>query len=112
MSAPSQSGYLYETGTQSYSVSLGAGTYNFGIGVVDVTTDQYSSGLTLSNFMLTGGSVTTSWSTIGNVTAFGWFRLRHVDQRPRAVFDRLLVLGGLGAVVGFSRRKPRIEGED
>ncbi len=112
MPAPSQSGYLYETGTQSYSVSLMAGTYNFGIGVVDVTTDQYSSGLTVSNFMLTGGSVTTSWLTIGNVTPSGdpgFILLTSIPEPSSAI---LLVLGGLGAVVGFSRRKPRIEGEN
>ena len=88
MSAPSQSGYLYETGTQSYSVSLLAGTYNFGVGVVDVTSDQYSSGLILSNFMLTGGSVTTSWLTIGNVTPSDGPGFVLFDRRPRAVIGR------------------------
>ena len=43
--APSQTGFLYQTGFQTYSVNLAPGTYNWGVGVVNVTTNQFTSGL-------------------------------------------------------------------
>lgn len=75
VAAPAQTGFLYQTGFQNYTINLAPGTYNWGVGVVDVTTDQFSSGLLLDNFSLTSGSIVngsfgtgdfTGWSTIGN----------------------------------------------
>jgi hypothetical protein len=76
--APSQSGFLYQTGYTPISVTfMTAGTYSFGIGLADVTTDQYSSALEVTNFALSSGSLTngsfgtgdfTGWSTIGDTS--------------------------------------------
>jgi hypothetical protein len=76
--ATPQSGFLYQTGYTPISLTFTTGgTYSFGIGVVDVTTDQYSSALEVTNFALSSGSITngsfstgdfTGWSTIGNTS--------------------------------------------
>ena len=77
MAAPSQSGFLYQTGFQTYSIELAQGTYAWGVGVVNVTSNQYTSGLLLDDFSVTSGSIIngsfgtgdfTGWSTIGDTS--------------------------------------------
>ena len=93
IAAPSQTGFLYQTGFQTYSVSLAAGTYNWGVGVVNVTTDQYSSGLLLDDFSVTSGTIVngsfgtgdfTGWSTIGNTSVVD-FVVRNLAARPASI---------------------------
>jgi PEP-CTERM motif len=125
--APAQTGFLYQTGYQTYSVNLAPGTYSWGIGVVDVTTDQFSSGLLLSGISLTSGIIVngsfgtgdfTGWSTIGDTSVvtsdFGISPPNGSDQAflstasvPEPSSTVLLVLGGLGATVAVRSRKPR-----
>jgi hypothetical protein len=104
--APAQSGFLFETGVQTFSETfMVAGTFTFGLGVVDVTTDQYSSGLAVNNFTLGSGGVPDAWSTLGNVSASGGpgsFVLSTSVPEPSSI--ALLVLGSLGVMVGFGRR--------
>jgi hypothetical protein len=104
--APAKSGFLFETGVQTYSETfMTAGTFSFGLGVVDVTTDQYSSGLALSNFTTGSGGFPDAWSTVGNVSASGGpgnFFLSTSVPEPSSIV--LLVLGSLGIVVGLARR--------
>jgi hypothetical protein len=106
--APGLAGYAYQTGTQSLTVTFTtAGTYSFGIGVVDVTTDQYSSALLVSDFTLSSGNLGT-WSTLGNISASnssGSFFMSTAVPEPSSIV--LLVLGGLGVGVACRRRKPR-----
>lgn len=76
--APSQSGFLYQTGYTPASMTFTTGgLYSFGIGVANVTTNQYSSALEVTDFTLSSGSLTngsfgtgdfTGWSTIGNTS--------------------------------------------
>jgi hypothetical protein len=107
--APPTSGFLFETGIQTFSQTFTApGTLSFGLGVVDVTTDQYSSGLAVSNFMLSSGGFPDSWSTIGNVSASGGpgdFIMSTSVPEPSSI--ALLVLGTLGAMVGFGRHRAK-----
>ncbi len=117
--APSQTGFLYQTGYQTYSVNLAPGTYSWGIGVVDVTTDQFSSGLLLSDISLTSGTIVngsfgtgdfTGWSTIGNTSvvtsdvgispsngSYQAFLSTASVPEPSSIV--LMVLGGLGVTV-------------
>ncbi len=117
--APSQTGFLYQTGYQTFSVNLAPGTYSWGIGVVDVTTDQFSSGLLLSGISLTSGTIVngsfgtgdfTGWSTIGNTSVvnsgFGISPANGSNQAflstasvPEPSSMVLLVMGGLGVLL-------------
>jgi hypothetical protein len=116
--APAQTGFLFQTGYQTYSISLAPGTYSWGIGVVDVTTDQFSSGLLLSDISLTSGIIVngsfgtgdfTGWSTIGNTSVvtsdFGisstngpFQALISTASVPEPSSTVLLVLGSLGVM--------------
>jgi hypothetical protein len=106
--APGSAGYAYQTGPQSLTLTfMTAGTYSFGIGVVDVTTDQYSSALLVSDFTLSSGSLGT-WSSLGNISgsnSSGSFFMSTAVPEPSSIV--LLVLGGLGVGVACRRRKPR-----
>jgi PEP-CTERM motif len=124
--APSQTGFLFQTGYQNFSVNLAPGTYSWGIGVVDVTTDQFSSGLLLSDVSLTSGTIVngsfgtgdfTGWSTIGNTSVvtsdFGISSTNGPNQAfistasvPEPSSMVLLVLGGLGATLARRFFKP------
>jgi hypothetical protein len=126
--APPQTGFLYQTGYQTYSVNLAPGTYSWGIGVVDVTTDQFSSGLLLSDISLTSGTIVngsfgtgdfTGWSTIGNTSVVtsqfgvspvnGSFQaLLSTSSVPEPSSIVLLVVGGLGATAALRFRKPQV----
>ena len=124
--APSQTGFLYQTGYQSFSETFTtAGTYSLGIGVANVTTDAYSSGLLLDNMTLTGGTINnglfstgdfTGFSTIGDTSiqtaAFGisptngkYQALISGASVPEPSSLVLLVIGGLGAAAIIRRRK-------
>jgi hypothetical protein len=125
--APAQTGFQFQSGYQSYFVNLAPGTYSWGIGVVDVTTDQFSSGLLLSDISLTSGTIVngsfgtgdfTGWSTIGNTSVvtsdFGISSTNGPFQAfistasvPEPSSMVLLVLGGLGVTVAYRVRKPR-----
>jgi hypothetical protein len=127
IAAPAQTGFLYQTGFQNYSVSLAQGTYNWGVGVVNVTTDQFSSGLLLGDFSVTSGSIIngsfgtgdfTGWSTIGNTSvvssSFGisppsgnFEAFLSTQSVPEPSSLLLLVLGGLGVVLGSRRHQRR-----
>ena len=126
--APSQTGFLYQTGYQTFSANLAPGTYSWGIGVVDVTTDQFRSGLLLSDLSLTSGTIVngsfgtgdfTGWSTIGNTSvvtsAFGINPANGSNQAflstasvPEPSSIVLLVLGGLGVMGACQLRKRRV----
>jgi hypothetical protein len=133
--APSQTGFLFQTGYQPFSVNLAPGTYSWGIGVVDVTTDQFSSGLLLSDISLTSGTIVngsfgtgdfTGWSTIGNTSvvtsAFGISPPNEANQAflstasvPEPSSIVLMVVGSFGAWVASKsfrsrKKKRRIEG--
>ena len=107
--APPQSGFLFQTGTQSFSETFATGgTYMFGIGVVDVTTDQYTSALAVSDFAMSSGSFPDRWSTLGNVSisgAPGSFVISTSVPEPSSIV--LLVLGGLGVGIACRHRKSR-----
>jgi hypothetical protein len=124
--APSQTGFLFQTGYQTFSVNLAPGTYSWGIGVVDVTTDQFSSGLLLSDISLTSGTIVngsfgtgdfTGWSTIGNTSVVtSDFGISPTDGPNQAFLSTasvpepssivLLLLGGFGAgALGIFRRR-------
>ena len=126
--APPQTGFLYQTGYNAFSVTfMTAGTYNLGIGVADVTTDQYSSALLIDNFALTSGTLINGsfstgdfngFSTIGNTSiqtgAFGinptngpYQALISTASVPEPSSMVLLVLGGLGVAIGFHSRRDR-----
>jgi hypothetical protein len=126
--APSQTGFLFQTGYQNFSVNLAPGTYSWGIGVVDVTTDQFSSGLLLSDISLTSGTIVngsfgtgdfTGWSTIGNTSvvnsSFGiapsggqYQAFLSTASVPEPSSIVLLVLGGLGMTAGYRHHKRRL----
>ena len=98
-----------------------AGTYSFGIGVANVTTDQYSSGLLVNNFALSSGSITNGSFGDGRFHRAGRrSAIRASSRRPafgisppngtyQALISTasvpepssivLLVTGGLGAAV-------------
>jgi PEP-CTERM motif-containing protein len=106
--APPQSGFLYQTGIQTFSETFTTGGTGimFGIGVVDVTTDQYSSALDVSNFALSSGSFSNGWSTLGNVSGGpGGFVMSTSVPEPSSII--LLVLGGLGVGIACRHRKLR-----
>ena len=133
--APPRTGFLYQTGYNSFSVTfMTGGTYSLGIGVADVTTDLFSSALLIDNMTLTSGTLTnglfstgdfTGFSTIGDTSiqtsAFGinptngpYQALISTASVPEPSSMVLLVLGGLGAAVGIYARglpataKPRV----
>ena len=133
--APSQTGFLYQTGYQTFSVNLAPGTYSWGIGVVDVTTDQFSSGLLLGDISLTSGTIVngsfgtgdfTGWSTIGNTSVvtsdFGisppnepYQAFLSTASVPEPSSIVLMVLGSFGAWFASKslrsrKKKKRIEG--
>ncbi len=124
--APMETGFLYQTGYLSFSETFAtAGTYTLGIGVANVTTDQYASGLLVDNVSLTGGTLAngmfaagdfSGWSTIGNTTiqtsAFGvdptsgsYQALISTVPEPSTVL--LVALGGLGAAALIRRHRAR-----
>jgi hypothetical protein len=125
--APSQTGFLYQIGYQTFSANLAPGTYSWGIGVVDVTTDQFSSGLLLSDISLTSGIIVngsfgtgdfTGWSTIGNTSVvtsdFGisstngpFQALLTTASVPEPSSMILLILGGIGVTCASVTRKRR-----
>ena len=119
-------GYLYQTGYQSETIMFPtAGTYSLGIGVVNVTTDQFSSALLLDNFSLSGGSLTngsfssgdfSGWLTIGQTSIqTSSFGINPTNGRNQALLQTasvpepssivLLVLGGLGAGIACRYRQ-------
>jgi hypothetical protein len=125
--APAQTGFLFQTGYQNFSANLAPGTYSWGIGVVDVTTDQFSSGLLLSDISLTSGTIVngsfgtgdfSGWSTIGNAgVVTSSFGISGTDGPFQAFISTasvpepssfvLLVLGGLGVMIALHfRRRP------
>jgi hypothetical protein len=114
VAAPLQSGFLYQTGYTPSSVTfMTGGTYSFGIGVADVTTDQYSSALEVTGFTLSSGSITngsfstgdfTGWSTIGNTSILaaptglgGNQALISTASVPEPSSILMLLTGGFGA---------------
>jgi hypothetical protein len=115
-SASPSTGFLYETGLNSFSETFAAaGTYNVGIGVVNVTTDQYSSALLFENLELTGAGSTTNGApmSIGNVsiqaTDGGTYQaLISTASVPEPSSIVLLLAGGLCAAVVVRRRKARL----
>ncbi len=125
--APAQTGFLSQTGYQTFSANLAPGTYSWGIGVVDVTSDQFSSGLLLSGISLTSGTIVngsfgtgdfTGWSTIGNASVVtSSFGITGTDGPYQAFISTasvpepssivLLVLGGLVVMTALHfRRRP------
>ncbi len=108
VAAPPQSGFLYQTGVTSFSETFAtAGTYQLGIGIVNVTTNQYMTGMTVSNIMLGSTSLSGSFSSIGNVSTNGpgSFMLSTAVPEPSSI--TLLLVGGAGALVGAGRRRFR-----
>jgi hypothetical protein len=102
------SAYAYQSGVTMFSETfMTAETFSFGLGVANVTTDQYGSALDVSNFMLSGGSLGT-WSMIGEVSpdgSPGGFVMSSSVPEPSSIV--LLVLGGLGVAVAYRRRSSR-----
>ena len=108
-SAPPQTGFLYQSGYTTETISFAtAGTYTLGIGVANVTTDSYGSALLLDNFSLTGGSLANGMFSTGDFSGWSNDRQRQYSnvffrdrsdqwsvpgpfadrQRPRAFIDR------------------------
>jgi hypothetical protein len=127
-SAPAQTGFMYNTGYNSFTETFSmAGTYTLGIGVASVTDNTLTSGLLLDNFQLSGGSLVngsfgtgdfTGWSTIGTTSIvtsnFGisptngpYQAFLSTSTVPEPSSTVLLVLGGLGVTVAVRSRKPR-----
>lgn len=123
--APAGTGFLYQSGYNSFSETFAnAGTYTLGIGVANVTTDTYSSGLLLDNFNLTGGTLNnpmfatgdfTGWSTIGNTSvvtsSFGvsptngtYQALISTASVPEPSSLVLLATGALGTAIVIRRK--------
>ena len=125
--APPQSGFMYQSGYQMFTETFAmGGTYSLGIGVANVTTDEYSSGLLVDNFSLTGGSLAngtfssgdfTGWQTIGNTSivtsAFGISPENGTYQAlistgvPEPSTIVLLAVGCLGAAAFIRRHGSR-----
>ena len=123
IAAPSQTGFAYQTGYTSYSVSLSQGTYNLGFGIADVTGNQYPSALLISDLSLSAGSLKngsfgsgdfSGWSTIGNTSVvtsdFGITPPVGPDQAlistasvPEPSTFVLMIVGGLGAALAIRR---------
>lgn len=126
-SAPSSTGFMYQSGYRPFSETFAnAGTYTLGLGVANVTTDAYSSGLLIDNMVLSGGTLDnglfstgsfTGFSTIGDTSiqtsGFGinptngpYQALITASSVPEPSSVLLLLTGGLGAAVVI-RRKAR-----
>ena len=127
---PSPVPFALWTGNKTFQETFAtAGTYNLGIGVVNVTDNMYASGLLLDNFKLTNGTVVngsfetgnfSGWTTIGNTSVIGSFYGNGApDGNSQAFLSTasvpepssviLLVLGGLGVGgVTVSRRRQKI----
>ncbi len=129
--SPSPVPFANWTGNTSFSETFATGgTYDLGIGVVNVTDNMFSSGLLLDNFQLTGGSVAnggfetgsfSGWTTIGNTSVIGSFYGTGVPQgnfqaflstasTPEPSSLILLAFGGLGVgafALGRRRRRCR-----
>ncbi len=126
--APTGTGFLYQSGYNSFSETFAnAGTYTLGIGVANVTTDSYSSALLVDNFALTGGTLNnpmfatgdfTGWSTVGNasvvMSSFGipptngtYEGLISTASVPEPSALVLLATGLIGAAVVVRRRVSR-----
>ncbi len=119
-----QTGFLYQTGYTPFSLTFTtAGTYSLGIGVANVTTDQYSSGLLVDQLRAVLGEHHqrivrtgdfTGWSTIGNTSiqtiGFGigptggpYQALISTASVPEPSSILLLLTGGLGAAFVIRR---------
>lgn len=124
--APAQTGYMYQAGYHTFTETFTTGgTYSLGIGVANVTTDLYSSGLLIDNMTLTGGTITNGlfatgnfngFSTIGDTSiqtsAFGISPTNGTYQaliasvpEPSAIV--LLAAGVLGAAVVIRRQRAK-----
>ena len=117
--APAGSGFRYQSGLLTDTVTFTtAGTYNFGIGVADVTTDQYSSALEVTGFTLSSGSLINGsfstgnfngWSTIGNDSIIGspgsYMAIISTVPEPSGLV--LLTAGVAGMRIVARRRRAR-----
>jgi hypothetical protein len=118
--------FALETGYQTYTTEfLTAGTFALDIGVVNVTDNQYSSGLLIDNLNLTGGTIInpsfetgdlTGYASIGNVSVVtAAYGVAPTDGTYQAVLSTgsvpepssivLMALGGLGVLVASIRRR-------
>ncbi len=115
--APAGTGFLYQSGYQTYSTTfMDAGTYTLAAGVVDVTDDTLSSGLLLDNFQLSSGSVPNgSFGITGVVNSS--YPIAPTNGASEALLSTgvpepssmvLLIVGGIGMTVGYRRRQRRL----
>ncbi len=130
--APAQTGFLYQSGYNSFSETfMTAGTYTLGIGVVDVTSDSLSSGLLIDNFQLTSGTLTngdfgtgsfSGWSTIGNTgivtSSFGinptsgsYQAFLSTGSVPEPSSAVMIAIGAAGVALAVGRRAWRVRRE-
>jgi PEP-CTERM motif len=124
--SPSPVPFANWTGSTSFSeVFATAGTYDLGIGIVNVTDNMYSSALLLDKFQLSGGSIMngsfetgdfSGWTTIGNASVIGsYYGNGAPDGHDQALISTasvpepssviLAALGALGAgAIAVGRR--------
>lgn len=120
-------GYLYQTGYQTDTITFTtAGPVSIGFGVVNVTTDAYSSALLLDNMTLTSGGTSTTFFDTGNFSGFSTLGVASIVTSDFGVDPSsgtyqvllqtasvpepssiVLLIMGLGAVVGFSRHRAK-----